>query len=802
MLRPIQDHIRVCHHESARATGRRWSPFVAILVAAGLCQLAPDTCTAADADNTQISTRPIEPSGGLAARAGGLRIAQAPTTTISPITPSYRAPEPTRRTRNTIDTEARIAAESSQRTDLPRSLFEPTQSLERAHVAWGVSDLVAGDEAIVRQSDDVGSLLFGAQSANGIATQQRNAVTYDVRIRGAGNSQNIGAGSYWNPGRPDLDTALNKIFAYNLEHLLVVKGPYAVRYGPGFNFVEMQLRQSPRNNVPGWNGTTSLNFDTNGDRWSARQSIWGGGQDWGAHVSYGHSAGSDYEDGAGFLIPNSYKSRDVYATIGRDLSKTQSLEVSYIRLDQTDVEFPGLVFDLNFLVTDAFEVEYHDKDPAVADRFDAEFWYNRTRFEGDTLRPSKNRQIPSLRTLLFSPDGVSGFATTDVDGSSVGYRLGWSWDVACAQFTMGTDLIYLDQTLNDREPFLPDVEENFPVPHSNSADIGFFAEYSEQLSDDWSVNLGGRTDFIQTRSSDFVPGVPFPLSELNFAGLDQSFTLWAAYATTEWEVDSHWTAHGGVGFSQRPPTLTELYAEQSFIGTLQRGLTYVDGDPLLDPERLKQIDVGLRWNYETFRGSVSAFHGWISDYITYDLNAPGVGGGFTSGVTYLNTSLATLSGFEVDSIYDVDRSLSVFGKLQFVEGRDRGRDRGAPLLGGGPRSGLVGRTHEPLPGIAPLEARIGFRLHDPSPAQLWGTEVTARIVDKQDRIAASLEEVATPGFTVWDIRSYWKLTDNVLALSGVENLTDKFYQEHLDYRSGFGVFRRGVSYYAGIDVSY
>ncbi len=712
---------------------------------------------------------------------------------------------PTRSTTKAAAPAKPANSSEASRPRLQRSLFEPSgESFVSEQALSGASDLIFGAEASVRQTDDVGSLLFGSQAARGVSAQQRNAVTNDVRIRGAGSAQNIGAGSYWNPGRPDLDTALNKIFSYNLDTLLVIKGPYSAQYGPGFNFIDMQLQRSPRYDGVGWNGTTSVNYESNGERWLGREHLWGGGSDWGARVSYGHSTGNDYEDGSGQLIPNSFKSRDFYASIGRDLSGSKTIEFSYLRLDQTDVEFPGLVFDMNYLVTDGFELEYSDDEPTLADHMNAELWYNRTRFEGDTLRPSKNRQIPALRTTLFSPDGVSGFGITDVDGSSTGYRVDWSWDVGSdARLTLGTDLIYLDQTLNDIEPWLPPNDNNFPVPHSNSTDVGLFAEYREEVTEEWLVQLGGRTDLIWTRSSDFVEGVPSPLSDLKDAELDQDFTLWAAYLSTEYQVLPEWTVFAGAGASQRPPTLTELYAEQSFIGTLQRGLTFVDGDPLLAPERLQQLDLGLSWDYTTFRGGVNAFHAWIQDYITYDLTTPAdPEGGLTNGIAFVNTDLATLSGVELDGAYDLSAAWTLFGRMQYVEGRDLSRNKGSRLTAGDDRSGVADRDHEPLPGIAPLDARLGIRWHDPTPQQLWGVELTSRIVARQERIAESLQEIATPGFTVWDARSYWQLTDSVMLLTGVENFTDKFYREHLDYRSGLGVFRRGINFYTGITVAY
>jgi outer membrane receptor protein involved in Fe transport len=39
-------------------------------------------------------------------------------------------------------------------------------------------------------------------------------------------------------------------------------------------------------------------------------------------------------------------------------------------------------------------------------------------------------------------------------------------------------------------------------------------------------------------------------------------------------------------------------------------------------------------------------------------------------------------------------------------------------------------------------------------------------------------------------------------VAGVENFTDKQYHEHLDLRTGRGVFQPGVSFYFGIELNY
>ena len=74
----------------------------------------------------------------------------------------------------------------------------------------------------------------------------------------------------------------------------------------------------------------------------------------------------------------------------------------------------------------------------------------------------------------------------------------------------------------------------------------------------------------------------------------------------------------------------------------------------------------------------------------------------------------------------------------------------------------------------------------------------------KDRVASSLLEAATPGFTIWDVRSYMRLTSSFTLLAGVENFTDKSYFEHLDFRSpgGSAVFQPGRNFYFSTEVSW
>ena len=699
------------------------------------------------------------------------------------------------------------------------------------------TEFVFGSEGNFRVTTDGGNLLGKALSTPSVNTQQRTPIITDPRVRGSQSGRTVASGSYWAPARQDLDTMLSKIDSRLLQDVIVIKGPYSAHYGPGYNFIDFQLLQTPRYFCgPETHSSTSAEFKSNGQQWYGRETLWGGGEGYGWRASYGHRTGNDYVDGHGMAYPSSYNSGDLNLAYGCDFSPDSHLELNYLRLDQSNVEFPYLVFDINYLATDGYELKYVLENQTQFDLLTVDAWYNRTRFTGDTSRPGKNHQIPEIRE--DNGLGPDQFLTTDVDGMSTGYRAAMSWGLPGEPIlTLGTDLIRIGQQLNDIVPAhtedvgfpLPIPEQNFPIPRSNSLDVGLFAEHSRPVSDVLRVNLGARVDLVTTNSRNNVPGMGvltgFPpvlvetsLSDLKQAELEQHFVPWNVYVTGEYQFTDCHFLNGGVGHASRPPTLTELYAYGPFIGSLQPGLTFVQGDPTLDAEECTQIDIGARADLGDRRWSISGFYAWIHDYITYDDVGrryqppfpPFDPGHDFQEVAYTNTALATLIGFEYLGEQDVRDDLTAFLVMNYVAGTDHTRAKpsriGAMLreeafLPPAPRSLFPGNS-EPLPGIPPLQARLGLRWHDPQPNPYWALELEARLVAEQTRVATSLFEQQTPGFEVFNIRGFWRPNDCLTLIGGIENFTNRFYREHLDYRPGLQTFRPGINFYTAVELAY
>ncbi len=704
---------------------------------------------------------------------------------------------------------------------------------------------VNGAEAVTRASTDAGDLLGKSPSVTGVETQKRTPVANEARVRGynLGQTLTFADGQWFFPARQDLDTFLSKVDSGSIRDMAVIKGPYSAIYGPAFAFIDIQTQPTPRyENGFELHGRTVGTYKGNGQQSYGRQEFWGGSSDWGYQLSYGIRNGNDYETGHNaFTMPSGYFSQDTNFAFGYDFSPDSHMEVGYIRLDQR-LEFPGQIFDTDRLSMDAVRLRYVLENQDFFDRFTSEAWYNHTVLKGDAQHENKRNQIPQLNDIITSPPslvplppgGIPGLGFvgfTDIDEATTGYRVMVTWGKpGDVQLTVGTDLRYITDRLNETDSLLgfnvPCFSQlTFGIPRSHETVLGgLFAEAIVPIDEDLTVKAGARGDYEHSdidhpTFAAVCPGINGE-SILGSNDFSRDAGLFLGYMTSEYKASHEWTLITGAGTAQRPPTLTELYANQPFLAVLQNGFTTVIGNDTLSPERLFQVDVGARGDYGDFRAGVSAFYSWVNDYITYEVAGQSFKQGaitvpfeLTRGLTvrFVNTPLATLGGGEAYAEADLNDWLTPFSTVSYVDARDRTRDhRGNVVVDAAghpvPHLGALGSPGEPLPGIAPLEGRLGLRVHEVGRNPRYGIEFSGRLVAAQNRVAESLGEVPTPGFGVWDLRGFWRASEGVLVTAGVENIFDRLYREHLDLLTGQpfgpGVYQPGINPYFGLELRY
>jgi outer membrane receptor protein involved in Fe transport len=431
---------------------------------------------------------------------------------------------------------------------------------------------------------------------------------------------------------------------------------------------------------------------------------------------------------------------------------------------------------------------------------------------------------------------------TDVNSASIGYTAAISWgDPEETELTLGNDLRVVTQALNEfgsgRIGANIFQNANSPIPKSQSIDPGIFLAAQSQVRERLKIRAGLRADWIHTEVLENPANLQtlgnytniFPIAVFNsqptFAEIvgtenwNQSFSLVSGYLSAEHTLNEEWTMLSGAGVGRRPPSLTELYAAQPFMFLLQNGLNTVTGDPLLQDETFTQLDIGLQYQSEKWNGGVNAFHTWANNYITFENLSTDAN---QVNLKYVNTDLATFAGCEGFMQYQATEFMTPFMTISYVDGRDRTRNGNFatrqvnpqalvvssfrdPTQVRGAFSGIAGGSEEALPGITPFESRLGLRFQTPQETGQLGAEISARIVASQTRVATSLLEQTTSGFTLWDMRLYYRPRPKALFYGGIENLTDITYREHLDFRNRnniTGIFQPGANFSFGAQLDF
>ncbi|OAI46942.1 hypothetical protein AYO44_01830 [Planctomycetaceae bacterium SCGC AG-212-F19] len=428
--------------------------------------------------------------------------------------------------------------------------------------------VVGGGEAVARASSDVGDLLGKSINALGVEVHHLSPIISDPIVRGyhLGQYTTWADGGLWYPARQGLDTIISKIDSSQIESITVIKGPFSVRYGPGFSFIDVQTLSTPRYQN-GWevHDGTGMTYKTNGDMFFGIQSIWGGNDKFGFRASYNIGTGADYRDGNGVHVPSGFNVQSYNLDFGFDLGRYTKVELHALHQEQHEVKIPGAFFDIQYLSSDAYtaRIRFDDRQYTQAG---IDTWFNYTRLNGDNMLPSKREQFPGFTTSTSSSFSFFGIGPPFVP--PFGFSFGFFTDTSLGnnqffgfpqafmtsyggrdfvtfgqkdslQVTLGSDFGYLDTRDNEFEfsanqgtltrtftaffPFfVPNqpifgpiaqnsaTATNHPVPHSYLQDPGLFLDARLPLLDNrLRLSGGARFDWATTAVSTLETTVPF-----------------------------------------------------------------------------------------------------------------------------------------------------------------------------------------------------------------------------------------------------------------------------------------------------
>lgn len=566
-----------------------------------------------------------------------------------------------------------------------------------------------------------------------------------------------------------MDPVTSQIPLNTIDNILILKGPYSLRYGNSFggtiNFLTAQPVFSDQFKAF---GRLSNTYENNGNVFRSEGLLGLRGKSIDFNLFGSWSQGDDYKDGNNKIVQSDFLRGSFGTNLAIKLTEDQSVGLSVNRNLGRDVDFPALPMDLR-------------KDDT---------WM----FNAQHMLMLTNRNLVSWKTSVYAthvdhlmdnllkplnPRTVNAKSPTKT--LTFGGRTESTWQIKNTTTYTGFDLRIENAEGNRTREMLtgPNAGKTFTDNIWQNSTIsrgGFFAE-SNIKTNSFLYVLAGRLEYNSSKAKDVAAEFANNYKETTKNQLNPSLSLGIIKNLNSIYVLKLW-----IGRSQRSGSLTERFINYFSVG---RDAYEILGNPQLKPEINNQTDVIFEVKTEKTFINVDVFASYLQNYITSvirtDLkprivSSPGVR-------QFLNTGNAFKTGFEINW-----KQYLIFG-FQHQAGIAY-------------TYGVNIETDKPLPEIAPFELR--YSITGKHLANKLNTEISLRHVLKQDRISAEFGEKETPSFTNMDGSISYKLFKSVNIAAGVQNIFDVAYYEHLSRplngNANEFIYNRGRNYFVSLTI--
>ncbi len=607
---------------------------------------------------------------------------------------------------------------------------------------------------------DEGEMMRNLQ---GVDAVRRGPLGLNPSIRGLRESE-IGVyvnGARMFPAGPaGMDSQLSHYNPDDIKSIQVVKGPYALMWGPGnLSAVRVQTSGIPDNPNLGWlHGGLSAGYSTNINSLNTSASLYGGGKEVGYRISGGWRKGNDYTSGNGTVIPDGFLSESLRGEERFRLQPNQTLTLSEGVQDQNNVDYPGRLLNARFFHTYDMSLNYDWVRPGkILRKISINTYGNRIvhRMNNDgkpTSEPNPDRMPPFPLNVVVNCQsrtlGASGILS---------FRSGSPW-----QFDLGGNLFSnfrrAERDVSRRDTGMP-IFQDLAWPDANVSMGGVFIKTQRNLGNSWLLSALVREDIMVARAdsvSDFF--------RTNVSGnLDHQHMVTSGALSFTYNPSAHWSYSLGLGSATRSPDASELYSDRFPSSRAQMSAEFV-GNPELLPETSLQADLWTEAHYQKFSLEIDAFVRHMDHYITIRTTDLPKRLPLSPDTVYQYTNgNANFLGGELSALYRLLPTLRLNAGFTYLQGYNLS-------------------LNEPALGVSPFRTDWSLRF---SPARgHWFAEGEFHGVSKQDRVARKLGETVTPGYATLGIKagyieSHWQL------FAGVENLTNRQYVNHLNSKDPF-----------------
>ncbi len=357
---------------------------------------------------------------------------------------------------------------------------------------------------------------------------------------------------------------------------------------------------------------------------------------------------------------------------------------------------------------------------------------------------------------------------------AIGQQFTWG---ASVELPIGNDSLTIGidsaETLHDAVITNPNMAM-FRVQNFSDAErdiYGFFTEWKGSRGD-WELEAGVRYNRVDM-NSDTVSANGMPMlmmqmaanqlaNDFNNANRDQNFDNIDIVFKASRPLNDTTDMNIGLGRKTRAPSYQELYLwlPMQSTGGLADGRTYI-GNLDLDSETNHEITLGLDWSEGDFYASGQIFFRKVDDFIqgTPSTNmTANMLSTMMSGQDPLQFNNIDAELYGLDGRYGMvlNNNWRIDGVLSYVRGKDKdGNDN--------------------LYRVAPLNSRLTLTWEQDK----LSANLESVLYASQSKTASYNDEDKSAGYGLLNFYSQYQLSSDLRINTGIENLLDKDYADHL-----------------------
>jgi hemoglobin/transferrin/lactoferrin receptor protein len=587
-----------------------------------------------------------------------------------------------------------------------------------------------------------------------------------INIRGLGRNRVVFLidGSRVNTAT-DVNAQLGFINPDEVERIEVLKGPISSLYGSGSmgGVVNVITKKGGFAPETGFTANTGASLGTNAKGYSVFADTSVRSRDYWVYAFASKRGFDSYVDGDGQTVDNSqFEDHSLSLRSGFRWNDAAVTEINLQYMEGEDIGIPGR----GLALPAGPEISYPQTDRTLASLT-------------HTLTPGQPAWSESHLNLYFQEidrnvlmDFPPGAPLDTILPSALHITWGAKWQNVFNSGSHGV-VAGLDAWSWEIESSR---EKNFssgmtgvdtPLADASQVSVGVFIEDDISLSPDWTLNLGGRLDHLETRSDELYnwimpPAPSIPQVKIRDAESTDDLS-WNAHAGLTWNTSTPWTTTWLAAAAYRAPDLLELYKYIAFAGG------EIFGNPELDPERSYFAEWGLHYRERPFQLSASIYANFLEDLITEAFIGDGV-------YRMENVDEAEIFGAELGVEWDFKDRWTAYATASYSEGKNK-----------------TDKAY--LPFIPPLNGSLGIAF-DSGDSGPW-FDLNLDWANRQDKVAPG--ETETPGWVTVNARAGYRFRAGRVGqelMLGVDNLFDEQYTNHLSTSRNVLLAEPGFNAYA------